>query len=203
MQQRKQILSGVSPGTCLIPGSLTNSVEHEADKAMVRCKGQKHLIYKHNMLEVVYDTFPIQEVHGCSQPVPIQRLCESQSSFSAWNARNGNDLFERYYLNRCNNCNYVNVPHEHRSEETAYHDKGPYRSGDESLLFLLIFGNLWLLSIISSQASTLRARFLPLRGHFHSCHPTQVPMRPHLCLRSCSSVHRQTRTNGHSKGFCD
>ena len=33
---------------------------------------------------------------------------------------------------------HVDVPCEHRAEEYRYHDEGPYRTRDESLLLLLV-----------------------------------------------------------------
>jgi hypothetical protein len=56
---------------------LTKDVQHEADEPMVCCKWQEQLVHKNHMLEVVYDTFSIEEIHGSSQEVPIQGLGEA------------------------------------------------------------------------------------------------------------------------------
>ena len=43
----------------------TNNVEHEADEPVMSCKWQQDLVNQHNVLEIIYDTLAIEEVHGC------------------------------------------------------------------------------------------------------------------------------------------
>jgi hypothetical protein len=39
-------------------------------------KRQQNLVHQNDVLEVVYDTLPVQKVHGGGEKVPIQRLSE-------------------------------------------------------------------------------------------------------------------------------
>src|SRR6187402_77720 len=92
------------------------------------------------MLKVIYHALAVKEVHGRCQPIPVQRLSESESSSTTRDVRDRNNLFEGYNLHRSHDCNNIDVSHEHSAEECAYHYKRPYRSSDEGLLLLFIFG---------------------------------------------------------------
>lgn len=56
---------------------LTNHVEHEADKPVVRRKGQQYTVNQNNVFEVVYHALPIEEIHRRPQKVPVQSFRKS------------------------------------------------------------------------------------------------------------------------------
>lgn len=102
------------------------------------CKGQQNFVNQDDMLEVIYNTFSVQKVHGRTEEVPVQTAREGEILGSARDIRNGNDLLEGDNLYRCDNANDVEMAGEQTNKESGDHDEGPYCSGDECLLFLLI-----------------------------------------------------------------
>jgi hypothetical protein len=88
------------------------------------------------MLEVVYDTFSIEEIHGSSQEVPIQGLGEAQTPGPTGHVDDPNDFLERDYLDCRNHNNDVDMSAKDGAEEGCYHEDCPYCSGDEGLLLL-------------------------------------------------------------------
>ena len=42
----------------------------------MRSKWQQNLVYQDYVFEIVYNTFPIQKIHGSPEEVPVQRPCE-------------------------------------------------------------------------------------------------------------------------------
>lgn len=63
---------------------LTGDVEHEANEAVVGSEREENLVDEDDVLEVVNDTLPVEEVHCAAQKVPIQTLCEPQAPGAAW-----------------------------------------------------------------------------------------------------------------------
>ena len=61
-----------------------HDIEHETDETMVGSKGQEDLVDQDNMLEVVDDALAVEEVHGRTQEIPVECLCEAQLTGSAW-----------------------------------------------------------------------------------------------------------------------
>lgn len=107
---------------------------------MVRRQGKQHLVDQEDMLKVVDDALSIQEVHGRSQEVPVQRLGKPDILLFTRGVGNGDDLLERDYLHRRHNANDVDVAGEHGNKEKRYHHERPYRPGNESLPLLLVLG---------------------------------------------------------------
>ena len=107
---------------------------------MVSRKWQQDLVHQYDMLEIVNDTFPVEKVHGCCQPIPIQRLCKFQPSRPTRHIGNGNNFFERDDLNCCHNRQDIDVSHKHSAEKGCYHYQSPYRSRDEGLFLFLVLG---------------------------------------------------------------
>ena len=121
-----------------IEDGFTYDIEHEADEPVMSRKGQQNFVYQKDMLKVVNDALPIEEIHRCRQEVPVQRFRELDIPRPARNACNCNHLLKRHDLDGGDNGNYVYVAGEHGEEEDGYHDKGPYCPGNERLLFLLV-----------------------------------------------------------------
>jgi hypothetical protein len=96
------------------------------------------------MLEVVYDTLAIEEVHGDSQEVPIERLCEAKAARLTRNVGDSDDLFERDDLNRGDNDDDVQMARAESTEEEAYHHECPYCAHYEIGLLLLVLALRWL-----------------------------------------------------------
>lgn len=119
-------------------GVLTNHIQRETDEPMMRRKRKEESIHQHNMLEIVDDALPVQEVHDGSQKVPIQRLCEPQLLVSRWYACDSNHLFEGDDLHSRDHRNQVKMPGGHRAEKDPNHRQRPNGPGDESLLLLLV-----------------------------------------------------------------
>lgn len=92
------------------------------------------------MFEIVYDTLSVEEVHRRCQEIPIERLCKSEVSGFARNIGNRDNFFEGNDLDGCDDCNNVDMTSEHGCKEQRDHNKRPYRSSDEALSFLFIFG---------------------------------------------------------------
>ena len=91
------------------------------------------------MLKVVYNRLSVEEVHGGSQPVPVDALGRSNGPCSTRDVGDGNNFAERDDLNSSDDDDDINVSHEESGEETPNHDQGPDRSGNESgLLFLIV-----------------------------------------------------------------
>lgn len=91
------------------------------------------------MLEVVNDALAVEEVHGHPEEVPVQGLCESQTSRPARHVYDADNLFEGHDLDGGYDDDDVDVPGEQGAQKHADHDKGPYCAGDECLLLLLEF----------------------------------------------------------------
>ena len=140
------------------------------------CKRQQDPVYEDDVLKVVDDAFAVQKVHGDSQEVPIQCLCEPQASRSTWNVRYGNHLFEGQYLDCRNDHDNVDVAGEHGCKEAGDHDKGPDCSCDEGLLLLFILGLLWVFFF----------DFLSLHSSMLHCERTNVALPRLSYWRHCS-----------------
>lgn len=129
---------------CLLPCSrkLTHDVEHKRDKSVVCRERQKNLVHQDDVLEVVDHTLAVQEVHGGSEEVPVESLCEAQTARPRRHICNRNDLLVANNLHGGHNDEHIDVAREHRSEEEGDHDKSPDRACNESLLLLLVFRQL-------------------------------------------------------------
>lgn len=127
---------------------LTCGIKHKADKSMVSCEWQKYPINKNNVLKIIDDTLAVKEVHCCSQPVPVQTLCETQPTRTTGDIGDCNDLLEGDDLYSSHNGDNVEMSHEHGPKESSYHDKRPYRSRDEGLLLLFVIRHGFLLLLI-------------------------------------------------------
>lgn len=137
---------------------LTKYVENEADEAVMRSKRQEHSVNQDNVLKVVDDALAVEEVHGCSEPVPVEALGGPERASTARDVGNGNDLFEGDDLDGCDNGNHINVAHKERREEDSNHDKCPDSARPEVCLFLFVLGldvflgGLLLLAYVSIRA---------------------------------------------------
>lgn len=118
----------------------TEDVQDEADEAVVSSQREEDLVEKHNVLEVIDNTFAVEKVHCRRQPVPVQALGTLEVPSSTRYARNRNYLLERYYLDRGYYCEDVDVPHKEGEKEAANHNECPESSSDEVGLLLFIFG---------------------------------------------------------------
>lgn len=118
---------------------------------MVSSKGKQDAVDQQDMLEIVDDTFAIEEVHGGSQEVPVQRLGEAQVSRLAGNGMYGDDLFEGYYLESGDEDDDVDVTREEGPKEATKHSKSPYSARVEVLHLLLVFGLRWGLGLGHGQ----------------------------------------------------
>ena len=98
------------------------------------------------MLKIVDHTLSVQEVHGCREEIPAQRLGETQVGLLfplmllLFLASDRDDFLERDELNGSDQKDNVDVAGEQGDEETSNHDKSPYRSGNEGLLLLFVGG---------------------------------------------------------------
>jgi hypothetical protein len=101
---------------------LTNNIEHETDEPVVGCQGQQNAINQQDVLKVIDDALSIEEVHGRSQEIPVQRLGEAQTPGPTRNVGNGNNLLEGYDLDGSDNNDNVDMAGEHGDEEAADHD---------------------------------------------------------------------------------
>ena len=120
----------------------TKDVHHEADEAMVCRKWEQDFVDKKNMLEIVDDTFTVEEVHGDGKEVPAEGSGKREISLLARNLGNCNDFFKGYDLDGGDNHQDIDMTSEHSTEEAANHGQSPYRPCNESGLFLLIFRGL-------------------------------------------------------------
>lgn len=109
---------------------------------MVRRKRQENLVDKHNVLEVVDHALAVEEVHGRSEEVPIECLCEAQAARSRRHVGNRNDLLVANDLHGGHDDEHVDVAREHGAEEEGDHDDGPDGACDERLLLLFRFREL-------------------------------------------------------------
>lgn len=116
------------------------------------------------MLEVVDDTLSVQEVHRRCQPIPVERLCESQPPGTTGDVRNRDYLLERDNLHRRDNRYDVYMPHEHCTKESAYHDERPYRSRDECRLLLLVL-RWFYFQYLQIELAIISAHYLQQRTH--------------------------------------
>ena len=89
---------------------------------MVGCQGKQQAVHHQDVLEVVYHTLAVQEVHGSAQEVPVERLGEAQTAGLARHVRNCNDLLERYDLHRGDDDNDEEVAGAEGPEEARNHD---------------------------------------------------------------------------------
>jgi hypothetical protein len=101
-------------------------------------QGEQQAVDHQDVLEVVYHTLAVQEVHGSAQEVPVQRLGEAQTARLARNIRNRNDLLERYDLHHGDDDDDEEVAGAEGPEEARDHDEGPYCARDEVGLLLLV-----------------------------------------------------------------
>jgi hypothetical protein len=72
----------------------TGDIKHETYESMVGSEWKKNLINKQNVLEVVDHALSIQEVHGSSQKVPVQRLRKAEAPCSTWYIGDRDDFFK-------------------------------------------------------------------------------------------------------------
>lgn len=86
------------------------------------CEYEKNFVNKNYVLEVVYHTFSIQEIHGRPQEVPVERSRESKVFRPAGDIGNGNYFFEGHNLDCGHNPNHVDVARKHGGEEDSDHD---------------------------------------------------------------------------------
>lgn len=107
---------------------------------MVGSQGKQQTINHQDVLEVVDDALAVQEVHGGSEKVPVERLCETQATGLAGHVCNCNDLLERYALYGGDHDDYEEMACAESPEEGRNHDEGPYGAGNEVCLLLLILG---------------------------------------------------------------
>jgi hypothetical protein len=108
---------------------------------MMGRKGQKDFVDQYDMLEIVDDTFTVQEIHGGSQPVPVQGFCESKLTGSTGHICDGNDLLEGHNLDSSDNGKNIEMAHKHGTEEGPNHHESPYRTCNEGLLLLFVLGH--------------------------------------------------------------
>ena len=71
-----------------------HDVEHEADEAVVCCKGKEDLVDQDNVFEIIDDAFAIEKVHCRCEEVPVQRLGQGKILVSGGHGRDCNDFFE-------------------------------------------------------------------------------------------------------------
>lgn len=109
------------------------------------------------MLEVVNDALAVEKVHGSAEKVPVERLCEAQATCLAGHIGNGNDLLEGDDLDGGDDDDDEKMSGTKGPEEAGNHDEGPYCTGDEVCLFLLIFA-LWQFCDLALSASGRHAR---------------------------------------------
>lgn len=64
-------------GGSLFCAGHTHDVKHEADEAMMGCKGEEHPVDEDDVLEIVDDTLSIEKVHCRAQEIPVERLGEA------------------------------------------------------------------------------------------------------------------------------
>lgn len=145
----------------------TKDVENEADETVVRRQRQQHLVHENDMLKVVDHALSVEEIHGGGKPVPVQALDGPEVAGAARDVGDGNDLLERYYLDRRNDHQDVDMAHEQGGEETTNHDEGPESTGNEVGLFLLVLGQLLLLGrlgllLIDRHCQPTKPACLPL-----------------------------------------
>lgn len=91
------------------------------------------------MLEIIDDTFTVQEVHCDGQKVPVQRSCQREILPLCRHLGDIDDLLETNDLYGRDQEQDVNMSAEHGQEEASYHGQRPYRTSDEGLFLLLIF----------------------------------------------------------------
>lgn len=90
----------------------TDHIKHKADEAVMRRKREQDLVDEDDMLEVVYDTFPVEIVHCRPQKVPIQSFSEPKTPSSTRDVGNSDDFLERYDLDSGDDQNDVYVSGE-------------------------------------------------------------------------------------------
>lgn len=115
-----------------------NDIENKADEAVVSGQRQQNPVNQDDVLEVVYHTLAVEEVHGARQPVPVEALGGLDVPGAGWHRCDSNDLLERDDLDGGHDGNNVDVAHEESSKEASDHDKSPKGTGYEVCLFLLI-----------------------------------------------------------------
>lgn len=103
---------------------------------MVSRKRQENFVDKHDVFEVVDHALAVEEVHGRSEEVPVERLCEPQAPRSRRHVGNRNDLLVANNLHGGHDDEHVDVAREHGAEEEGDHDDGPDGTCDEGLLLL-------------------------------------------------------------------
>jgi hypothetical protein len=104
---------------------------------MMGRKGKEDFVDKHNMLEIVDQALAVQEIHGDTEEIPVQRLCEAQAPGLAGDVDDANHLLEGHDLYGGYDHYHVDVALEKRGNEGTDHDHAPNGSSDEGLLFLL------------------------------------------------------------------
>lgn len=135
---------------------LTHDVESKADKAVMSCQRQQNLVHEQNVLEIVDDALPVQEVHGRREEVPVQGLGEAEVLLLARDVGDGNNFLERDDLDGSYKPDDVDVAGEHGDEKAGNHHEGPYRPGNEGLFLFLVFG---LSGFLRNQRNALEIRY--------------------------------------------
>ena len=104
------------------------------------CERKEDSVNEDNMFEIVDYAFSVEEVHGRTKEIPVQRSCERQIVCPTGHIGYRNDLLEGNDLDERDDAYDIDVARKHGKEETGDHDKSPYCPGNEGLLLLLIIG---------------------------------------------------------------
>lgn len=107
---------------------------------MVGSQGKQQTVDHQDVLEVVYDTLAVEEVHGGAEEVPIQRLGEAQAAGLAGHVCDCDDLLKGYDLDRRDDDDYEEMAGAEGPEEASNHDEGPCCARYEVGLLLLVLG---------------------------------------------------------------
>jgi hypothetical protein len=105
---------------------------------VVGSQGKQQTVHHQDMLEVVYDTFAVEKVHGGAEKVPVERLGEAQAAGLAGHVCDCDDLLKGYDLDRRDDDDYEEMASSEGPEEARNHDEGPYCACYEVGLLLLV-----------------------------------------------------------------
>ena len=99
---------------------------------------EEDFVHYQDMLEVVDDALPVQEVHGDGEEIPVHRPRQGKGFLLLGHLSNSDDLLETDELDSGDDHEDIDVASKHGGEETSYHDQCPDGSRDESSLLLLV-----------------------------------------------------------------
>jgi hypothetical protein len=127
---------------------------------VVGSQGKQQTVHHQNVLEVVYDTFAVQKVHGSAEEIPVERLGKAQTPGFAGDVCDGNDLLEGYDLDGGDDDDNVEVAGSEGQEEEGNHNEGPYCARYEVCLFLLVLalGLFGYLAVLAIRLQTEKTR---------------------------------------------